>query len=60
MSEISLKSYDLAISFLTPHYYTLNKVKAKKKIAWIHTDYSTIQIDTQSQIKMWQGYDYIA
>ena len=52
--------YDLAISFLTPHYVCLNHVKAKKKIAWIHTDYSTIDIDVETELGMWEGYDYIA
>lgn len=52
--------YDLATSFLTPHYICLNHVKAKKKIAWIHTDYSTIDIDVETELGMWEGYDYIA
>lgn len=52
--------YDLAISFLTPHYICLNKCKAKKKIAWIHTDYSTIDIDVETEFKMWSKFDYIA
>lgn len=52
--------YDLAISFLTPHYICLNKCKAKKKIAWIHTDYSTIDIDVAKELKMWNQFDYIA
>lgn len=52
--------YDLAVSFLTPHYICLNKCKAKKKIAWIHTDYSTIDIDVDTELKMWNGFDYIA
>ena len=52
--------YDLAISFLTPHYICLNKVKAKKKLAWIHTDYSTVDIDTTTEFEMWEKYDYIA
>lgn len=52
-------TYDLAISFLTPHRIVLEKVKAKKKLAWIHTDYSAIQIDTQKELPVWQGYDYI-
>lgn len=52
--------YDLAISFLTPHYICLNHVKAKKKIAWIHTDYSTIDIDVETELGMWERYDYIA
>ncbi|MFQ7209474.1 MAG: glycosyltransferase [Coprococcus sp.] len=53
-------TYDLAISFLTPHYICSNHVKAKKKIAWIHTDYSTIDIDVETELGMWEGYDYIA
>lgn len=51
--------YDLAISFLTPHYICLNKCKAKKKIVWIHTDYSTIDIDVETEFKMWSEFDYI-
>lgn len=52
--------YELAISFLTPHNIVLDKVKAKKKIAWIHTDYSTIQVDRERELKVWGRYDYIA
>lgn len=51
--------YDAAISFLTPHYIVANNVHAKKKIAWIHTDYSQIQIDVSSEEKMWGSYNYI-
>lgn len=60
MPPISDKEYDIAISFLTPHYFVAQKVKAKKKIAWIHTDYSVVQVDKESQYKMWDPYDYIA
>ena len=52
--------YDLAISFMSPHYYVAEKVRAKKKIAWIHTDYSITQIDMKSELKMWSEYDHIA
>ena len=51
--------YDLAISFLTPNYIVANKVSAKKKIAWIHTDYSKVQIDVSSERTMWNMYDNI-
>lgn len=54
------KEYDLAISFLTPHYFVVDKVKAKKKIAWIHTDYSLVQVNRESELKMWNQYDVIA
>lgn len=52
--------YDLAISFLTPHYFTAKKVRAKKKIAWIHTDYTRIQVNVPSETAMWSAFDYIA
>ena len=49
----------MAISFLTPHYFVEQKVRAKKKIAWIHTDYSKVQINVESELKMWKKYDKI-
>lgn len=52
--------YDLAISFLTPHYFVAKKVQAKKKIAWIHTDYSKVQVNVPSETAMWDAYDHIA
>ena len=52
--------YDLAISFLTPHYFGAEKVRAKKRLAWIHTDYSVVQVDTASELAMWSRYDFIA
>lgn len=60
MPEIQPETeYDLAISFLTPHYFTAKKVKAKKKIAWIHTDYSTTKVDVTSELHMWAAFDHI-
>ncbi len=52
--------YDLAISFLTPHYFVAKKVQAKQKIAWIHTDYSRVQVNIPSETAMWSAYDHIA
>lgn len=60
MPMISNDEYDLAISFLSPHYFVSKKVRAKEKIAWIHTDYETVEIDVNSEISMWSEYDYIA
>ncbi len=51
--------YDLAISFLTPHYIVAKKVNAKVKIGWIHTDYTKIDINRKSEQKMWNKLDYI-
>jgi len=52
--------YDLAISFLTPHTIVRDKVRAKKKMAWIHTDYSCVQINAALEYPVWAAYDYIA
>ena len=60
LPKLSDEVYDLAISFLTPHYFVAEKVKAKTKIAWIHTDYSAITVDKKSELPMWSAYDKIA
>jgi glycosyltransferase involved in cell wall biosynthesis len=52
--------YDLAISFLTPHYVIPRKVRYRKSIAWIHTDYSFFDFDKKAETDMWNRYDYIA
>ena len=54
-----LGNYDLAISFLTPHNIVLEKVQAKKKLAWIHTDYSRIDVNAPLELPVWNGYDKI-
>ena len=59
MPQISDKTYDLAISFLTPHYFTRERVKAKKYAAWIHTDYTALSFDRSAELAMWSGYDAI-
>jgi glycosyltransferase involved in cell wall biosynthesis len=51
--------YDLAISFLNPHNYVIDKVKAKKKICWIHTDYTSIDINVEQELPVWNAYDRI-
>ena len=53
------KKYDVAISYLWPHYFVSEKVQAKTKIAWIHTDYSTIETDVDMDLKMWNKFNYI-
>lgn len=55
-----LGEYDLAISFLAPHNIVLDKVSAKKKMCWIHTDYTSIDVNTDLELPVWSGYDYIA
>ena len=53
------KEYDLAVSFLTPHDVVLNKIRAHKKACWVHTDYSTIDVDADLELPVWGGYDKI-
>ena len=53
------KEYDLAVSFLAPHDIVLKKVRAKKKVAWIHTDYSQIDINQALELPVWSAYDKI-
>lgn len=54
------QEYDLAISFLTPHLICLDHVRARKKVAWIHTDYSKVYVNHKLELPMWDAYDYIA
>lgn len=54
-----LGEYDLAISFLTPHNIVADKVKAKKKAAWIHTDYSKIDVDAELELPVWSKFDHV-
>lgn len=57
MPQISDKTYDLVISFLTPHHFARERVKAKKYAAWIHTDYTALSFDRDAEIAMWEKYD---
>lgn len=59
MPPISDKTYDLAISFLTPHYFARARAKAKRYAAWIHTDYTALSFDRAAELAMWRGYDAI-
>ena len=54
-----LGMYDLAISFVAPHDIVLDKVRAHKKVCWIHTDYSRIDVDAALELPVWGGYDRI-
>ena len=54
-----LGNYDVAISFLTPHNIVAKKVNAKRKFCWIHTDYSTIDVNKELELPVWNSYDRI-
>ena len=55
----SLGTYDLAISFLTPHNFVSDHVLAHKKICWIHTDYTKIDVNADLELPVWQSYDKV-
>lgn len=51
--------YDLAISFLNPHNIVRDKVLAKTKVCWIHTDYTKIDINVDQELPVWTSFDHI-
>lgn len=51
--------YDLAISFLNPHNFVQDHVKAKKKVCWIHTDYTHIDVNADLELPVWGAYDHV-
>lgn len=52
--------YDLAIGFISPFHILRDKVRAKKTIGWIHTDFSTIEINCSEELPVWDSCDFIA
>ena len=52
-------NYDAAISFLGIPDVLLNKVEAKVKIAWNHTDYTILGPDTEYDRQIYKILDYI-
>ena len=54
-----LGEYDLAVSYNYPHNIVLDKIKAKKKIAWLHTDYRNISINEEMELPIWSSFDHI-
>ncbi|WLR42789.1 glycosyltransferase [Bacillus carboniphilus] len=53
------KKYDIAISYAWPHDYVATKVSAEKKIAWIHTDYSNLEINNKQDYRIWSRFNHI-
>ena len=53
-------SYDLGISFLGIPDVLVNKVNAKIKIAWNHTDYTILGPDKKYERKIYDRVNYVA
>ena len=51
--------YDLALSFFLPFDFLGDKVSAKVKLGWIHTDYSSEQADWDMMLEQYSKVDFI-
>lgn len=51
--------YDLAINFLGMPCVVLDKIKAQRKVNWIHTDYSSIAVNQKNEEPRWLQFDNI-
>ena len=54
------KEYDAVFSFMWPHHFAALKVKAKLKIAWVHTDYGIVEVERKKDEELWSCFDKIA
>ncbi len=54
-------AYDLAIGFLTPHDTVWRKVNARRKVGWIHTDYTAVESGVNLAVEQpaWAAMDVI-
>jgi len=59
LPEINAVFYDLAIAFTIPYYLVEAKTHARKKAAWIHTDYTMLDGDRAEELSVWKAYDHI-
>lgn len=59
--EENLKKYDIAIGYAQgfPTYYIVEKVRAKKKIAWINCDYATSTYNKNLDYEFYKKIDKI-
>lgn len=53
------KEYDLALSFFLPYDYIKEKVNAKKRIGWVHTDYKVHSVNKKAMLREFEGIDNI-
>lgn len=51
--------YDLAIAFLPPYGVVADKVSARKKVCWVHSDYTRIEVNRDVELAVWNRYDNI-
>ena len=54
-----LGEYDLAINYMSMNQVVLQYINAKKKICWLHTDYSKEHLNAEEELKDWAAYDHV-
>lgn len=54
-----LGEYDLAINFIGLMNIVRDKVRAKKKVTWIHTDYSHISVYPEMELPVWDSFNHV-
>lgn len=54
-------AYDLAVSFLTPHDLAARLVDARRRVGWIHTDYTSVETGVAASFEevAWAGMDKV-
>lgn len=52
--------YDLAVCFCGMRGIALKKVRARRRVAWIHTDFAANDSNRARDLQSWQQFDYIA
>lgn len=53
------KEYDLALSFFLPFDFLIEKVNAKVKLGWIHTDYSSLKPTKEHYEHLYRAYSQV-
>lgn len=59
LPKITSSKYDAVLAFLHPNFLESSKVNGDKYIAWVHTDYTFLNIDRKVELNMWSKFDYI-
>lgn len=60
LPELKLgKAYDVALAFCGFPSVVLQKVKARRKLAWIHTDYTAIDVAREAEAATLSGFDNV-
>lgn len=55
------KQYDVAISYIEgiPNYYVIDKIKAQRKILWVHNEYSKLKYDKDFDKEYFEKADVV-